>query len=175
MVVEMIIGPVPTTRKHLTENLPVRSNDGVVPIQDELLARAALKTLGECTQARRTSTARLVAGSVHLNSDRHLRDRTKNHLPPLIALLREMDRALACYQISLKTPPDVMHVSRPYVDGSHRVAFDLRLVDEYPIGARQVSNTRATRLESALRRSHSMQDTQPATSVPSSAAWRRRM
>ena len=107
---------------------------------------------------------------VKFSLDRHLSYVCYHGLTYFRPLFSEVDGALSRTQMLTKHSPDLVNILRSHIDSRYGVSTDLRFVNKHPVGLTLIPLVHSGDPRLTTTSPHSMQETQPSTSVPVKAA-----
>ena len=107
---------------------------------------------------------------VKFSLDRHLSYVCYHGLTYFRPLFSEVDGALSRTQMLTKHSPDLVNILRSHIDSRYGVSTDLRFVNKHPVGQTLIPLVHSGDPRLTTTSPHSMQETQPSTSVPVRAA-----
>ena len=107
---------------------------------------------------------------VKFSLDRHLSYVCYHGLTYFRPLFSEVDGALSRTQMLTKHSPDLVNILRSHIDSRYGVSTDLRFVNKHPVGLTLIPLVHSGDPRLTTTSPHSMQETQPSTSVPVRAA-----
>lgn len=107
---------------------------------------------------------------VKFSLDRHLSYVCYHGLTYFRPLFSEVDGALSRTQMLTKHSPDLVNILRSHIDSRYGVSTDLRFVNKHPVGLALIPLVHSGDPRLTTTSPHSMQETQPSTSVPVRAA-----
>ena len=107
---------------------------------------------------------------VKFSLDRHLSYVCYHGLTYFRPLFSEVDGALSRTQMLTKHSPDLVNILRSHIGSRYGVSTDLRFVNKHPVGLTLIPLVHSGDPRLTTTSPHSMQETQPSTSVPVRAA-----
>lgn len=107
---------------------------------------------------------------VKFSLDRHLSYVCYHGLTYFRPLFSEVDGALSRTQMLTKHSPDLVNILRSHIDSRYGVSTDLRFVNKHPVRLTRIPTVHTRKPRLTTTSPHSMQETQPSTSVPVRAA-----
>ncbi len=107
---------------------------------------------------------------VKFGLDRHFSYVCYHSLTYLRPFFGEVDGALSRTQMLTKHSPDLVNILRSHTDSRYGVSTDLRFVNKHPVGLTLIPLVHSGDPRLTTTSPHSMQETQPSTSVPVRAA-----
>ena len=107
---------------------------------------------------------------VKFGLDRHFSYVCYHSLTYLRPFFGEVDGTLSRTQMLTKYSPDLVNILRSYINSRYRVSTDLRFVNKHPVRLTLILPVHSYDPRLTTTSPHSMQETQPSTSVPVRAA-----